>query len=350
MAPAPDSHLSLWLAAAVASGWPVLRARGPRALVEGVLARIEAACGPLPQAIVDEPWDEGDWALEVALPGWNAEDCAVLADVAGPGCWFTPGPRPDVAEAIERGIRDDEHDALGPVVARRPLGAALPSVSRSARVDPELLALEAEVVAALRAVHPELQTWSDRGPDTVAAVVDPSTGRFGVMVSLLSDVFAPLDGLELAALRRAILQALAGCVVARADHPALRLAPDPWWWTPLEGLDVALWAIGPARPVWAFEVGEGVTPDAHGRAALARSGDPLRVIVVPASPAGFEPLCHEGAAVAEAVGAGGGPGEWVRHGGRWCFAPSWSVDEADRLEEVVAAFAALGPVGVAAVG
>lgn len=350
MAPAPDSHLPLWLAAAVASGWPVLRARGSQAAVEGVLARIEAAVGPLPQAILDEPWDEGDWALEVALPGWSAEDCAVLAEVAGEGCWYTPGPRPDVAEAIEQGLREDAYEAFGAVVARRPLGSALPTVSRTSRVDPELLALEAELVAALRQVEPTLQTWSDRGPDTVAAVVDPSTGRFGVMVSLLSEVFAPLDGLEVASLRRRILAALADSVLARADHPALRLAPDPWWWTPLDGMDVALWAIGPALPVWAFDLDHDVTPDAAGRAALARSGDPLRVLVVPASPADFERVCFEGAAVAEAVGAGGGPGEWVRSGGRWCFVPSWSVDEPDRLEEVVAAFAALGPVGVAAVG
>ena len=65
---------------------------------------------------------------------------------------------------------------------------------------------------------------------------------------------------------------------------------------------------------------------------------------------GFDALVEAGIAVAEQVGAGGAAGEWVTYGGDWVFAPSWSVDDPSRIEEVVAAFSALGPLLVFADG
>lgn len=346
----PPPHPELWLAASVASGWPVLRARGDQARIETILEAVEGALGPAPQAIIDEPWDEeAAWHLEIALPDLDLAAAIGLSGIEG--VWFSPGPRPELAQALERGTRMDELSVVGPVIARRPVGvdgAPLPELGRSNSADAEVQALEAVIVERLRTIDPALQPWSSRGPDTVAPVVDPATGRFGVLISLVPETFAPLDGEQLQQRRAAILQTLAELVIERAEHPKFKLAPDLVWWTPLDGMDVAIWAIAPALNTWAPEVQPGVSPGLDERSALASSGEPLRLVVVPTD--GFDALVERGIAVAEQVGAGGSIGEWVQYGGQWVFAPSWSIDEPDRLEEVVAAFGELGPVLVFADG
>ena len=225
----PSSHLELWLAASVASAWPVLRANGDSERIEAILASVENRLGPLPQAIIDEPWEDGDpWLLEVALPGLAVEVAVELSAIDG--VWFSPGPRPELAQALERGTRLDELERVDPVVARRPIGtegAELPELGRSNAADSQVQALEAEITERLRAVDPSLQSWSSRGPDTVAPVVDPETGRFGVLISLASEAFAPLDGETLLARRRAILEALNQLVIDRAEHLTFKLRSRP---------------------------------------------------------------------------------------------------------------------------
>lgn len=349
MAVRPETHERLWLAAAVASGWPVLRHVGDEAAVEAALARAEAALGPLPQAVIDEPWEPGGaFGLEIALPGLDAAGALALS-ASLPGCWFTPGPRPELAEALEQGVRVDESVGLGPVVATRPMGTeggVRPELQLKGRVDGPVQALEAELVEVLRRVDPSVRTVSDRGPDTVAPAVDPESGRFGVLVSIPGTAFDTLDGEQLVGRRRAVLEALRDVVVDRAEHDTLRLAPDLLWWTALDGMDVVLWIVAPALPVWVPEVDQPVLPGPEERARLAAGELALRVVVVPASPGEFEALCEAGAAVAERVGAGGGPSEWVKRGGRWCLAPTWSIDEPATLEAVVEGFGALGPLMV----
>ena len=70
----------------------------------------------------------------------------------------------------------------------------------------------------------------------------------------------------------------------------------------------------------------------------------MRIAVLPASPGGFDALCERGSRVAEEVGAGGGPTEWLIHGDRWVFAPTWSLDDPAGIEAAAARFGALGAV------
>jgi hypothetical protein len=240
------------------------------------------------------------------------------------------GAPPEVTAADDLGVRADEWLDADGLSARMILatgsGQQTLDLARSSRADPAIEALEGELARALHAVHPRLQLQSDRGPDTVTPVVHRTSGRLGVELWFGPPVWEGLDGDAVAGLRRDALAGLAAVVMARAEHPELRLAPDPLWAERLGGMALVAWIVAPHTASLPGDeaLPAGLWPPPTALGALLR---------------GHEGLAHDlevqlvtddhEAAVQQVVGGAGGeawlggPPRWVRHDGRWRFVPTW---------------------------
>lgn len=311
----------LWTAASLTSGWPVLCAEVPSEEEAAELTEaLEGLLGRCPQAVWYGPdRSEEAWSLRCALPGLSVQDALLLQDSLS--VRFMPGPRPAVAWARELGLRCDSQTWDDGVCFVRPQTDAAdvpPEWIDGGQADATVQALEVELSEAIRSVQASLASTSDRGVDTGRLVREVVTGRMGLVWS-----FGSLGGEWVPE----VLAAVAAVVRGRAEHETLRLAPDVWWWSPLDGLDVLTWLVVPAVGSEPSELPEGDTGWLH---------------VVPSS-------SHEEAALAVARWAEGEQAEleplepqWLRLGEEWVFCPTWRGArgaEIARLDEVASVHA-----------
>ncbi len=321
--------------------WPRVRVLcADESVVLAALEALREGLGALPQADIIEPWDPGGdepWELRVDLPGVSAaaiEQAAHALAMLPARVQWTAGAPAGVTESTDRHLRVAEFlraDGIEAVqwVDPEAGGSLTLDLARSAAVDPEVLELELELARALRTVDPGLAMRSDRGPDTVAAVVHRSSGRFGVEVVVGHEAFEGLDGDQVLGRRQAILGAVASVMGPRAEHPRLQLAPDVRFDLPLGGLSLLLWAIAPPVPAlpgdWPVPMEDagvavqGLVDDVPG---LVRE---LEVQVLPEPSASHEAVLAAVADTAEAGGWLGGRPRWLGGPQGPVFAPTWRV-------------------------
>lgn len=342
-----DANLStLASRAALASRWPrlwVSTASEP----ELVRARsvVEEILGPLPQADELIPFAPSErWALRVDLPSLAPEAWIQVRDaLVGVGLQprLEPADPQHVTEALDRGWLIEER--FGGALCARLLiepehGTVHPDLRRVGTLDAVLEALQHEVVALLQRLDPELQLRSDRGPDTLTPVIHRSTGRVGIELDLGRRGWERRD---------AVLEALAGLVLQRAEHAQLQLAPDARLDTRLGGLQVVLWIVAPsADPL----PGDGVIEGGVRQAQLeALSGEilseDLELHVLPRDEGAHDDVVEAIAQIAGRAGWLGGPPRWAsgRRGPRLC--PTWRL-RSDQLAGVIGLEAVAGVAGV----
>ncbi len=338
-----DAALSvLTTRAALASGWPRLWVMAPDE-AEMLEARriVEAILGPVPQADELEPWESGEaWLLRVDLPGVDEDDLARVVAQLGAAARLEPADPPGITEALDRGVL--LADEIGDDVVARMLvdpaeGPVRIDLLRAATPDPELLELEAELVAALVEQDPALAPRSDRGPDTLAPVVARSTGRIGVE-------------LDVEDRRDEALRAVAHVVRARARRGGLQLQPVGAWDTRLGRLQLVLWLVAPPAAALPGDgrVRSGPPPlswlDTLRRDAPGMVED-LEVQVVPASAGDHDAVAREVGAVASRAGWLGGRPRWLTTALGPAFAPVWRA-RPDQLVHVSSAAAVPRVYGV----
>ncbi|MCB9688049.1 MAG: hypothetical protein H6735_23615 [Alphaproteobacteria bacterium] len=310
----------------VASAASEVGARSAREVVEGVV-------GAVPQAWLEEPFDdEPAWLLRCPLPGLGGAVWAHLHQrlrVEGVPCHLEHTDPPGVIEAIERGWLVAEVLHAGGLRARRLLAGDTdrrPDLVRPFVDEPWLHALEREVARAVRSVRADLVPTSERGPDTLAAIVHRPSGRSGVELYLPAEPADPLPD------RVAVLAAIEPVV------GALELCPDLEWDATLGGLTLRLWlAVAPGAPLPGDELVEGVA--SWEAADLVDHADHVEIQVLPEHARDHDRVVASVAALAERAGLGGGPSRWVRTLAGPCFAPTWLADHvpADELLEALRA-------------
>ncbi len=327
--PAPN-NVALWAAAALTSGWPVLRCSAPdEPSLMALLARVQTVSGPLPQAVIDAPWEAGEpWLAWSEMPGLTAQAWIALS-LACPEVWLVPGLSPGSERAEAHGWAERERLVSGDVVADQwidlsGVGSAPPELTRVGAPDAPVQVLERELVEAVRTVDPALQPRSDRGPDTLAPVVARSSGRVGLWLSLGSEALSGADGGDVQARRQHILDALAEVVLARANHETLRLAPDLAWWSPLGGLDFVLWII--TAPTSGLPGDGGIRSDVDADVDCTEAFPVAEVQLIPASLSHHDALVASALPLAEAVGAKGGSCRWIPGQEGWHFAATWEAN------------------------
>ena len=354
---APDDPLyALHAEAALASGWPRLRVLcGSADALATVRQRLEQHLGPLSQADEIEPFDADDpadpWELRVDLPGLSAADWPALAAlVAEHEHELTPGCPAEVVAADDLGVRLTEWLDGGGIAARLPVAVERGAQRLDLRrrpdvVDDDVRALERELSEALQRHDPHLRLVGDRGADTVTPVVHRTSGRPGLELALDPAAFAAVDGDEVLRRRRAALAALAEVVRARAEHPRLRLAPDPSFELPFGGLSLLAWVVAPHGEPLPGErpLGRGITPHPRALGQLLRDAEgrvhDLEVQVV----ADTEVALAAVADFPSTTGWRGHTPRWVSVLGddgatTWRFVPTWrvplSVDIASLLDRL----------------
>lgn len=342
--------LPLGAVTALASGRPCLHAPADdEAGVRAITAALHALFGPLPQLDVIEPADDEPFEVRVELPGLTPSQW-LAASRALPDASLAPAPHPGLREAIDSGVLIPEVIRADGVSAQALIDAETGGPLRPERLrtrvpedEPDLAALAAELVDAVRSVDPGIALRSDRGPDTVQPFVHPHTGRYGVEVHLDGVEREDLGG-DIVLQRRAdVLQAIGGVIAARANHERLALAPDVWW-EPVFGLRFLLWVVGPpaaARPGDSDLAAAWPAVDAF-LPAWSTLFDRLELAVV------TEPVDHDTvvlavAALAETlvVPLSGGRPRWVRLDGRPAFAACWDAPLVAGVDDAVAAIRAL---------
>ncbi len=313
--------------AAIASGWPTLHVFGDaEAAVLAARAIAVEALGPLPQSDIIEPWDPDDpqdrWELRIDLPDLSREHWDLLREGLATHrlTALVPGVTPGVRACEDRGFRFSERLTAQGLTAHMWLesdGVWSPDLARAEGADAELEELEQELASAVREVSPELVFRSDRGPDTVSAVVHRSTGRFGVRM------YFPEDEPDL---RQPILDAVAGVVAARSEHQ-VRLAPDLLWDTPMGGFEVGLWFVAPSVPALPRDC------PAVGSSSEGEMADGVEVQVIPVTPAEHDDVVVAMEALAQEakLPLTGALPRWVRKDG-WKFCPVWTAPAAAGLE------------------
>ncbi|MCA9491033.1 MAG: hypothetical protein KC621_13985 [Myxococcales bacterium] len=340
MDPAPDELRAL---AALRSGLPtiVASAHGEQD-ARAVRDRLEDVVGPLPQAWLEEPFDdEPAWLLRCVLPGLGGATWAHLHQrlrVDGVPCHLEHTDPPGVVEALERGWLEAEVLHAGGLRARRWLvgeSDRRPDLVRPLVDEPWLGALGHAVAQAVRAVHPALVPTSERGPDTVAPIVHRPSGRSGVELYLPAEPADPLPD------RLALLAALEPVVVE------LGLCPDLDWDATLGALTFRLWlAVPPGAPLPGDDPVE--TEAVWDPADLVDHADHVEIQVLPVRPADHDRVVDGAAALAEQAGLGGGPSRWLRTRDGLRFAPVWLADHvpADHVLDALRTLPGAGAVRV----
>jgi len=307
--------------AAIASGWPTLHVFG--ASESDVLEAREIAIrilGPLPQSDTIEPWDPADpedqWEVRIDLPDLEAADWGQLRDAlqAHGLIALVPGVSPGVRACEDRGFRYSEGLTAHGVTADmwlEPDGVWSPDLARASGADDDLNDLERELAAAVRRVSPELVFRSDRGPDTISAVVHRSTGRFGIRIHFSEDE---------PDLRQPILEAVVGVIAARSEH-RVRLAPDIVWDTPLLGFEIGLWFLAPSVSTLP---GDAPAVSSSWEGDLT---DGVEVQVIPRDLSEHAEIAQAVASLAETEGLPltGALPRWVRRPHGWQFCPVWTA-------------------------
>jgi hypothetical protein len=273
----------LELAAAVTSGWPVLHVFcDDEDAMLAARARIEAALGVLPQTDEIEPWDgaEPDWELRIPLPRADIHTVLAGAVAAEPHrIRVMAGPPPGIQYDLDRGRPVAEELVCGRVHARlwsdpEDGGSGLPDL-RPCPADSDIEALDRDIALALQAGGVTAAFRSDRGEDTVVPVVHRPTGRLGIRIQFIG---TDAD-------RQSIVNALAGLVAERAEHPTIRLATDMRWDVD-NGVAFTLWLVAPPASRLPADV---MQPSKPGQLTALLAGlDPstpqLEVHVLPTSP------------------------------------------------------------------
>ncbi|MCO4746172.1 MAG: hypothetical protein KC912_15350 [Proteobacteria bacterium] len=305
-------------AAALASGWPVLVV--PTAGPEETLRELEEVLGPLPQAELAGDADHQE--IWVELPTLAAEDWLAVRERLGEEVELVSGEAPGRRAARDLGVLVDEVvevDGLR-LVHSIDIEQGLSTLPQlvPGRPDPQVLELEHDLDRALT-TRGLPRFASDRGPGTVQPMVEPTTGRFGVLLSWG-------DGPELEPLGTA----LSAVVEARAEHTTLRIAPDVVVDRRM-GLGLVLWIVAPAREVipWDLAVG-GMQPPIEGLAErVSRLGDAARALEIQVLPASS----HVDAALAAAEILEGlelpvspASPRWLVAEDTLRFAPTWAME------------------------
>ncbi len=342
--------LTLGAVTALATGRPALHVpAADEPVVNAITATLHALFGPLPQLDVIEPAEDEPFEVRVELPGLTP-DRWLAASRALPDAILTPAPYPGQREAMDCGLFVPELITGDGVTAQALIDAEAGGLLRPERVrtrvpddEPDLAALAAEIVDAVRAVDPAITLRSDRGTDAIQPFVHPHTGRYGVEVHLDGVEGAAMAGDEVQRRRVAVLQAIGGVIAARANHERLALAPDVWW-EPVLGLRFLLWVVGPpaaARPGDAdlaepWPAVDGFLP------AWSTLFDRIEIAVVTA------PVDHDEAVLAVAnlaetltVPLSGGRPRWVKLDGEPCFAACWDAPLVAGIDDAVEAIRAL---------
>lgn len=326
--------------AALASGWPVLWLDAPNeAAAEGALLIVEQQVGPCPQAELHEAWDEGEpWTLRIEVPGLLERTWEDL-HAALPDAVLAVGQLPGAREARDtQAVVDEVIPAALPAVAVvDAVGGGLCSLDLATEApEPSGAAVASELVAAVHAVDPSLV----RHPaESVAFVRHRPTGRRGWRLLVPDDVLQGMDGDALLALRRDIVDAVAGVVLRRQDSD-VPLAPDLSW-DPRFGFSVVVWRVGENGPALPGDsvVEPGLSPPLDVLRALQlrlhHRVQHFELQVVPADPARHDELAL---ALADRATPGmeGGISRWLpaRMDGRVvpALALTWRVDPSDLVD------------------
>jgi hypothetical protein len=274
---------SLELAAAVTSGWPVLHVYcDDENAMLAARSRIESSLGALPQTDEIEPWDdqEPDWELRIALPRADIQSVLAGARAAEPHrVRVKAGPPPGIQYDLDRG-RPVAEDLLSGIVHARLWsdpedgGSGLPDL-RTCPADADIEALDRDIALALQAGGVTAAFRSDRGDDTVVAVVHRPSGRLGIRIQFIG---TDVD-------RKAVVDALATLVAERSEHPTIRLATDMCWDVD-NGTAFTVWLVAPTASRLPADA---MHPRKPGEltallASLDASTPQLEVHVMPATP------------------------------------------------------------------
>lgn len=331
-----DPVASLSAAAALASGWPRIRVLGTDpSVLEAAFGILQAHLGPLPQADHIEPFDAttGEpWELRVDVPGLDPVRWLTVREaLAGFAPELAPGEPLETTAADDLGARTSDWIDAGPLAARLLLDAdgqlQRLDLQRTGGHDEAVRAVERDLALALQAADPRLALQGTRGPDTLDTVMHRASGRLGLELAFDARAWQGLDGDEVLALRRAAVQAVGEVLVARHDHPVLRLAPDLHGWLRMDALHLVVWIVAAPVPLLAGDAPLDAAPPPDRPTLEALAADlagwvhDLELQVVTDTP---EVLCealeHTGV-----EGVVGGPPRWVQHAGRWRFVPTWRV-------------------------
>jgi len=301
------------------------------------LNRLTETLGALPQADIVEPYADEPWELRVTVPdlrpeGWIALRSATdLPDLRLlPGCPTGARFGLDCAELdFEEGPGMARRSFVGEEEYRRPL-------LRGREPDSDTRALELELVTAYRSVESALYMESDRGMDTGEIVIEPCTGRFGLRLCFPAVTLEVFE--DLAAGREAVFAAVEQVILARAQHPTLRLWPRVEW-SSAGGLELCLWMLGPHMPAYPGDMPEVSRSGIPSR--LGESKRLLEILLVPVDETAHRPMAE---AAGELIDASDLPltGSWPRwvlcEDGRRRFAAGWWF-EPEKLEQARAVYA-----------
>lgn len=313
----------------------------------------------LPQAtLLDE---DGALTLRIDLVGpADAVDAQLAAmrrlpDAVAVGRYAPSGTR----EAIELGTLIAEPIVAESHVAEGWVDAHEGGMLRWERVythapadDPELNALSAAIVAALRPIDAALALQSDRGADQVQPFVHPHTGAYGVEAVVVLPDWDARPGDEVAALRARIVAAVGAALAAPPPPAQIRFSPTMSWEAGA-GVTVLAWANG--RPATAWPLDDDASapgPDLEASLpALADQAHQIEVQVV-CRPEDHDLVAGRVAEVAPtlAVPLAGGASRFVAWRGEPRFVPTWSAPLVSGLADALAIIEGIpGVEGVRAV-
>lgn len=206
------------VAAALVSPWPTWLVEAP---TEQELLERVTSCGPVPQAVLFEPWDDEPWTARILFPPLDR-----AADLLRSGR-LEPGESPGFTEWSDRDRISE--DVLSVDGMRASL---LSDTTRGEVLLPRMRHHEADALTATFRSHiGSDDAWATR-------VTQLPTGRPGVHFE------AAVRDADTLAERTAVLQAVADTL--EGADPAF--ARDARWWFELGRIHVVAWRILPATP------------------------------------------------------------------------------------------------------
>jgi hypothetical protein len=123
--------------------------------------------------------------------------------------------------------------------------------------------------------------------DTAEIVLEPCSGRVGLWLCFPAEALDCLDDIE--AGREGIFRELEAVILKRAEHSIVRLWPRIEW-TSTSGLQLCLWILGAAAPIYPGELPEASVSFVP--RLLANVQRELEVQLVPRSEAAHQPLAE----------------------------------------------------------